>query len=200
MLLAHPHKSFVKYHEAGAVREAKLSVELIQKAMPILSDLRSLSKALSFKKLQMEACVRAALASMESAKGWSFKKDTSREDYIKTMTVRIRNLCYVVATEGRKSKPARWFTDLAWEDGEMAEQTGAAATMGSPLSTKTDEDYDYNWDAELLRYYRVRRGGEASESWPSRTSPIKVTAITSSFKRAGATVWYERSLCYPSGN
>ena len=159
MLIAHPQKSFVKYDEAGAVREAKLSVELVQKAMPILSDLRSLSKALSFKKLQMEACVRASLAKMESDKGWSFKKDTSREDYIKTMAVRIRNLCYVVATEGRKSRPARWFTYLVWQDGALVELTDATATIRSPLTTKTDEDYDFNWDAELLRYYRVHKGG-----------------------------------------
>ena len=91
------------------------------------------------------------------------KKEARRDGYIQAMTVRIRSLCYVVATRARKSKLARWHTELGWAAVEAARPTDATATP----NMKAEEEYGFNWGTEMLRCYRaLKKGGQRGLAEP----------------------------------
>ena len=97
-------KSFIRYPSEGKVADAKVAPEQCLKHKDLLSKLRELQPNLGFTKVTAETAMRIIAA--KHCKKWGLDHH-ELEDWVTTLSGRLRNMCSVVAKETSRKKCRR---------------------------------------------------------------------------------------------
>ncbi len=112
-------KSFIVYNEEERMEDARLEVELVEKAHEVLEVLHTLQPNLAFPRKVVEDSLSALFEEKKGA--WSLG-DHYKADWVLTLGRRLRNLARVVAQGELRSPGASWVKRLPWNVGKDEEK------------------------------------------------------------------------------
>jgi hypothetical protein len=149
-------KSFIVYDESEKVEKARLDIEAIAKSHDVLSCLHALQVNMSFPKTIMEKAVAKLFD--EKYKVWSMKPE-HKDDWVVTITRRLRNIGRVVHQGCMETSAAAWVKGLPWRAVSFDPDDKPAAASASSAAA----EYFYGWNEEILRAWRCKVGTKAKE-------------------------------------
>ena len=129
--------TFCRYSDlTNEVQKAKLIEEDLPDEHELLHELKKLRANLNFKKPMIEGMLKILRGSMK----WRIT-DVDFDEYVKTMTRRIRNMCRVVNQgEVKKNKTGsgpKWLLDLPWMSSSSKKET----TAGDKKKEKKEKEH-----------------------------------------------------------
>jgi hypothetical protein len=113
-MLDQPSSSTIKYPESS---QPELNVGLLMKQAQMLRKLKAAQSNMCFKTLDIKSALRLLL---QRKKELWYLSPHQEDDYVETVTKRIRNMCWHVATAQVQRNPPSWLEYL-FQVGEEAE-------------------------------------------------------------------------------
>ncbi len=110
-------RSFVNYAEDLKVAETSLDKAKIQAHHEVLHDLHKLQRNLCFVKSQQHRVLSEVVKTFGPK--WRFS-ETQAKEWVGHITLRLRNICYVVSQGEKKSPQTSWVLSLPWNGKEDA--------------------------------------------------------------------------------
>jgi hypothetical protein len=98
-------KSFVRYDESPKVAQTKLDAKRVTQHVQLLAELKNISPNLSFGRKVMKTCLEKVCS--EFGEAWGLSPEEGR-DWVHSIGLRVRNMCFAVASAERKKPLAKW--------------------------------------------------------------------------------------------
>ena len=156
-------KSFVRYDESPKVAKSKLDAKRVTQHVDILAELKRVSPNLSFGRKVMKTCLEKVCS--EFGEAWGLSPEQGR-DWVLSISLRVRNMCFAVASAERKKPLAKWLESLPWNSGAPPDGSSASPVVagkavgresggGRPSAMRvgrqerTKRAYSVSWNTEL---------------------------------------------------
>ena len=141
---------WLDYDECKKTDDAKVLPDKIIASYALLGLLhKKHTTNLSFKQRDVTEAIGLAMDKVEPA--WFGVLPQDRDDYVTTMTRRLRNLCRVVANTKKNSKAA-WLLGLPWKENEK--DSDDSDSEEPVVSKKPAAEVSYGFLAEIGQVYR----------------------------------------------
>jgi len=147
------HRRFLVYDSSPKVSSAKLDLDAIGRAHPLLAELHELDSGMNFCRNDIKKALRLLLWRKRDDRNFAVADD-ELEDYVEQMTNRVCNLVRVV--KQGVVKGVAWTRQLPW-------LSDAADPPPPPVASQPEEvvsdaaEYMYGWDTEKKLAWRMKR-------------------------------------------
>jgi hypothetical protein len=153
-------KSFVRFDETEDIMKLKVNKDMkqvVQDHAGLLEAMHALQPNLCFPGKVLQAALDAVLVA--KAGQWDMD-DRHHKDWLKTISVRLRNLLRVVGQGVLKKRS--WAADLPW-----------AAAEGDASPEEKEVQYFFSFDSELSMAIRVAEGSKNKEPCQFFKEPVE---------------------------
>ena len=125
-------KSFLRYDENPQADKSKIDPKSILKQVYVANAIRDNGKnSILLNKGTIKPCMEILFEKFSTA--WKLTPD-HKQDWVTTMTFRLRNYCSAINAAEKKKTPPSWVADLPWST--MASPAAAASPAPSAKRNK----------------------------------------------------------------